>query len=456
MGILPGALTRRTERSENSTEGPEVRQLRVGSAIAWTTVLVTVVGSVAGVAAADESSTPSRREVAQSRVAVEEKAHDVASVRARLVLANQRLQVSAVEAARAAEAFNGARWAVREARAAARVAERRSAAAGTDVERQREAYSGALVTSYVVAPSLTALSAMAQSDGISTVIDQVTTLHNAEDALDSRYDVFRASATVADVSAAQALEARDAATRAQTRARQARDAARQAAAAASHEASSIAAEKADLIVQLADLEQISVELAQTRQSALEEQAAAAAAAAAERDQQEKSVQAQSAGNTSSDQSGNGGGASQGGSPAPAPQPTPTPQPTPSPAPPAPAAGAQGAIDFARAQLGEPYRWGAAGPDAWDCSGLTMGAWRAGGRALPHYSVAQYEQSTPVSAGDLRAGDLVFWGSSNDSSSIYHVALYIGGGQIIHAPRTGRPVVQESMYYWTPPNFYARP
>ena len=101
-------------------------------------------------------------------------------------------------------------------------------------------------------------------------------------------------------------------------------------------------------------------------------------------------------------------------------------------------------------------WAAAGPNAWDCSGLTMGAWRAGGRYLPHYSVAQYEQSTKISAGDLRAGDLVFWGSSSSSSSIYHVALYVGNGRMIHAPRTGRPVTEESMYYWIPPNFYARP
>ena len=57
---------------------------------------------------------------------------------------------------------------------------------------------------------------------------------------------------------------------------------------------------------------------------------------------------------------------------------------------------------------------------------------------------------------LQAGDLVFWGSSSSPSSIYHVALYIGDGQIIHAPRTGRDVSQESMYYWRTPNFYARP
>jgi cell wall-associated NlpC family hydrolase len=86
----------------------------------------------------------------------------------------------------------------------------------------------------------------------------------------------------------------------------------------------------------------------------------------------------------------------------------------------------------------------------------MGAWQAGGRYLPHYSVAQYEQSTPISFSSLRAGDLVFWGSSSSPSSIYHVALYIGGGEIIEAPRAGVPVRVSSIYAWTLPNFYARP
>ena len=84
------------------------------------------------------------------------------------------------------------------------------------------------------------------------------------------------------------------------------------------------------------------------------------------------------------------------------------------------------------------------------------AWAKGGKYLPHYSVAQYTGSTPITSGQLQPGDLLFWGSSNSPSSIYHVALYIGGGQMIHAPRTGRPVAQESMYYWTPPNLFARP
>lgn len=86
----------------------------------------------------------------------------------------------------------------------------------------------------------------------------------------------------------------------------------------------------------------------------------------------------------------------------------------------------------------------------------MAAGRSGGGSLPHDSVAQYEQATPIAASRLRPGDLVFWGSSSHPGSIYHVALYVGDGRIVHAPRTGRPVTEESMYSWTPPTFCARP
>jgi len=107
------------------------------------------------------------------------------------------------------------------------------------------------------------------------------------------------------------------------------------------------------------------------------------------------------------------------------------------------------------QLGEPYVWGAAGPASWDCSGLTMGAWAAAGHYLPHYSVAQYDATTPVPAGSLQPGDLMFWSSDGSPSSIYHVAMYLGDGQMIHAPRTGRTVEIVSMYYWIAPDLFSR-
>lgn len=90
-----------------------------------------------------------------------------------------------------------------------------------------------------------------------------------------------------------------------------------------------------------------------------------------------------------------------------------------------------AIHFAYAQLGKPYSWGAAGPDAYDCSGLTMAAWGVAGLSLPHSSAAQFGSGPQVATQDLRPGDLVFYGSP-----IHHVGLYIGAGNMIVAPHTG--------------------
>jgi cell wall-associated NlpC family hydrolase len=85
-------------------------------------------------------------------------------------------------------------------------------------------------------------------------------------------------------------------------------------------------------------------------------------------------------------------------------------------------------------------WAAAGPSTWDCSGLTMVAWQAGGVSMPHYAAAQYAQGLKVSRDQLRPGDLVFFGTNpSDYQSIYHVGIYIGGGQMIEAPYTGSVV-----------------
>jgi peptidoglycan DL-endopeptidase CwlO len=229
------------------------------------------------------------------------------------------------------------------------------------------------------------------------------------------------------------------------KAKQARDAAASAAAAADAATQQIAAQKSQLIHRLAKLQHVSVHLAERRQAGIEQAAREAAQRAAEKKAREEAAQ------QAQQQAQN-----QDPSPSPTTPSSPSPPPTPPATPPAPASGAASAIAFARSQIGDPYVWGAAGPNAWDCSGLTMGAWGAGGISLPHYSVAQYEQSTPISLSSLRPGDLVFWGSSSSPSSIYHVALYVGNGMIIQAPRTGRDVEEVSMYYWITPNFFARP
>jgi cell wall-associated NlpC family hydrolase len=98
------------------------------------------------------------------------------------------------------------------------------------------------------------------------------------------------------------------------------------------------------------------------------------------------------------------------------------------------------IRYAYAQLGKPYRWGAAGPDAFDCSGLTMMAWAQAGVLLPHSSRAQFSVGRQVSRAELRPGDLIF-----RNSPISHVALYVGNGMQVAATHTGSTVKQQSAW-----------
>jgi len=114
--------------------------------------------------------------------------------------------------------------------------------------------------------------------------------------------------------------------------------------------------------------------------------------------------------------------------------------------PAPAAsgGAAAAIAFARAQIGKPYVYAAAGPDTYDCSGLTMRAWQAGGVSMPHYSGAQMAMFPRVSLDALQPGDLLFWGPGGSD----HVAMYTGGGMVVYAPQTGS-FVKEAPIYGSP-------
>jgi cell wall-associated NlpC family hydrolase len=107
---------------------------------------------------------------------------------------------------------------------------------------------------------------------------------------------------------------------------------------------------------------------------------------------------------------------------------------------APADGADAAVAEARRQLGKPYEWGGAGPDSYDCSGLTSWAWRAGGEVLSHSSRAQWSETSRVSIDDLQPGDILFYGDP-----IHHVGIYIGDGQMIEAPETGKVVRITTIY-----------
>ncbi|MFK4798466.1 NlpC/P60 family protein [Streptomyces sp. MPA0124] len=93
-----------------------------------------------------------------------------------------------------------------------------------------------------------------------------------------------------------------------------------------------------------------------------------------------------------------------------------------------------AVEYATAQIGKPYQWGAEGPKSYDCSGLTSQAWVSAGKAIPRTSQQQWKQLRHVAVEDMRPGDLIIY--FDDAS---HVGMYVGDGSMVHAPRPGRSI-----------------
>ncbi|MBM9462002.1 C40 family peptidase [Aeromicrobium sp. YIM 150415] len=140
-------------------------------------------------------------------------------------------------------------------------------------------------------------------------------------------------------------------------------------------------------------------------------------------------------------------------PPPAPKPNP-PAPKPPPPPPAPnPTGVEAMIGYAQAQLGKPYQWGGAGPNSFDCSGLVMRALEAAGKGSPRVAGDQYNAFRKIDPSQRQRGDLLFW---SNGSGIYHVAISLGGGRMIHAPNSSRPVEIVSDTWMGAPHLAARP
>jgi len=107
-----------------------------------------------------------------------------------------------------------------------------------------------------------------------------------------------------------------------------------------------------------------------------------------------------------------------------------------------------AADWALKQLGKPYVWAADGPDSFDCSGLTMRAWQQAGVMLDHWTGTQWTSGPHPSTSDLHRGDLLLFGKiTKDPGTIHHVGMYIGGGKMVEAPFTGANVRISSI--WRP-------
>jgi cell wall-associated NlpC family hydrolase len=440
------------ERCATPTKGS--KQVRTRTRGVLTAILtVAVVLSVSTSAQADKPKpAPTQAQVDQAKAVAAQKAGDVAALQASLAVANAKLQAAGDRAEMAAEAYNGAMWRLQQAQQATAAAKAAAADALAHVAEQRAGIAQLVTQSYQDGTVLNGMTAFLGADGPSGVMSRMGVVQSAGDSMQARFDQYTALNALARVAQGKAEKAEKDQAELTAKAATLRDQAAQAANLAQSEAAAIAGQRHALLQELAKAQKISLELATERQKALEKKAQEAAAKAAAAAAKKKAKADAAKAKDQADQAKNDaqqtqdqlsefgveGGWNDPGLPVPA----------------GTTAGARAAIEFARQQLGEPYVWGAAGPDSWDCSGLTMMAWRAGGISLPHYSAAQYQQTKHLSSpADLQPGDLVFWGTS--PNTIHHVALYIGNDQIIQAPHTG-DVVKVSWLYDSVPDYFGRP
>lgn len=443
---------------EGEPVSKNLRTALVGAVALATVVGLGAVGGPGGAALADghPQPYPSKQQVDHAQADVAARRSDLADVRNALALASAAADAAAQQAEVAAEAYNGAMWRLSVARRQARAARTAADRAHRRVLAQRDGIAQLVVTGYQDGTSFNGITAVLGADGPGNLITRVNVAAMAGRSLENDFDRYRALSDRADVAKKDAAAAAVHQSAQAARARAARAAAGSAAQAAAASAAHLASQRDVVVAALAKAEHTSVALARQRQSALEAivrrkaaeearrkaaaQAAAAARAArieaqrkaAEAARQRKDAEAQAAAPT-------------GGDAAPPPAPV-TLDPNAS----GPGGTAvQRAIAFAEAQLGEPYVWAGAGPNTWDCSGLTMMAWAAAGIALPHYAAAQYDLGTPIPVADAQPGDLLFWSNNGQPSGIHHVALYLGDGRFIEAPHTGAYVRYNSIYDWYP-------
>ncbi|MGZ5366906.1 MAG: NlpC/P60 family protein [Aeromicrobium sp.] len=383
-------------------------------------------------------------------LAVDDDQETTASIQIRLVEARQRLNSLYDQAAIASERLNGA---VYEAQLAKEEVTRNAdavASAQRDLSREQDLVAELTVQDLQSGTAVSRLSALFGSAGPSQLLDRSAAYSSTQEAMAARIAALSASGVVYDSAvhrAAAAEKKRREAMENEVRAKAVID---QAIGQAESAVKDTAAERAALLEKLAKVQNAPLADVSARQDQIDQELDSQPATPTPNDIP--------AGNPEPKQS----------KPKP-PKLSNPPKPSDPPAtqapkaskpavvnpPPASASKVDRAIAFARSQLGDPYKWGASGPNSWDCSGLTMKAWAAAGVSLPHYGGAQYTSTRHVSVSSIQRGDLLFW-SKGSARSIYHVAIYLGGGQMIHAPRTGRNVEIVSFNYWIRPDLASRP
>lgn len=410
-------------------------------------------------------AAPSEDDIAKAQAAEEAAKLSVAEIEVRLAQVSAQAQSATQAAQMAGEDLNAANIALDQARATADQAQADAARAQADFEEGKKQIASIAQTAYRDGnASLDALAPYLDSDGLRTVETKKSSIDSFSNSAETKMQSVAALEQVANVmrgAAEQALAAQQSATD-EVQART--DAANAAASNAQAQQRTVEAQRSAYVEELAKKQNTTVDLIQQREAALEAERQAAAEAAAR-------AAAEAAAQAAAEEAERQAAAAQAAPAAPA-----APAPSvdegddddsdsgytpPSRTPeiedssddddgggsPWGSGGARTAIAAAKSYLGVPYVWGGESYGGVDCSGLTMLAWAQAGVSLPHLSRAQYGYGTHVSINSMEAGDLIFWSSNGAQSGIYHVAMYLGGGQMIEAPTFGVPVRITGVYSW---------
>mgnify|MGYP000861329644 CR=1 FL=1 len=405
-------------------------------------------------------AAPSEEEIAAAKAAEEAAKMSVAQIEVRLAEVSASAATAVQNAQIAGENLNEANIALSEATATATQASAEADAAEAAFQEGKQQIASVAQAAYRNGGgTLDSLAPYLDSDGLRSVETKQAGINSFSASAEAKMQNVAALEQVAKVTrdAANAALANQQAATNEVQART--DAANQAATAAQNEAAIVAAQRSAYVQELATKQNTTVDLINQREAALEaerqeaariaaEQAAAAAeaqrqaeaAAAAERAAAAAAAQASSSSDDEDDDDYSYSAPSYSAPSYSYEEPSYS-------APSYSGGGADTAIATAKSYLGVPYVWGGESYGGVDCSGLTMLAWESAGVDLPHLSRAQYSYGTHVPIGSMEAGDLIFWSSNGTQSGIYHVAIYLGGGQMIEAPTFGVPVRITGVYSW---------
>ena len=397
-------------------------------------------------------AAPSEEEIAAAQAAEEAAKMSVAQIEVKLAEVNASAATAMQNAQIAGEDLNEANIALNEATATANQASADADAAEAAFQEGKQQIASVAQAAYRNGGgTLDALAPYFGSDGLRSVETKQAGISSFSSSAETKMQNVAALEQVAKVTrdaANTALANQKAAT---DEVQKRTDAANQAATAAQNEAARVAAQRGAYVQELATKQNTTVELINEREAALEAErqeaariAAEQAAAAAEAQRQaEAAAAAERAAAADASSSYNDDGDDDYSYSVPSYSYEEPSYSVPSYS----GGGADTAIATAKSYLGVPYVWGGESYGGVDCSGLTMLAWESAGVDLPHLSRAQYSYGTHVPIGSMEAGDLIFWSSNGTQSGIYHVAIYLGGGQMIEAPTFGVPVRITGVYSW---------